>query len=155
MIAFAVWALPKLKGIGRIILWIALLATLFLPFAYSAGKSMDDTKLEYIEYSETVLEEAIATGQPVFVNMTAKWCVTCLVNERVALAIPQTQQIFEDQDIIYIKGDWTNYDENITQFLERYGRAGVPLYVYYKDGQETVLPQILTPSIVENALTGT
>ncbi len=152
VIAFVMWALPRLSSkFGKMLLWIILALTLAVPLLTNADDQNSD-KFESIGYSQNVLDDAIASGQPVFVNMTAKWCVTCLVNEKVALSHPQTKAIFADEDVIYIKGDWTNRNDEITKYLARYGRAGVPLYVFYKDGNETVLPQILTPEIVKNTL---
>jgi thiol:disulfide interchange protein DsbD len=91
-----------------------------------------------------------AEGRPVFVNMTAAWCVTCLVNERVAIATAPVQAAFAGHDIAYLKGDWTRQDPAITGFLRDHGRDGVPLYVYYPPGgaAPVVLPQILTESVV-------
>jgi thiol:disulfide interchange protein/DsbC/DsbD-like thiol-disulfide interchange protein len=87
-----------------------------------------------------------AQGRPVFVNMTAAWCVTCLVNERVAIATGPVQRAFAAADVAYLKGDWTRQDPAITTFLQQNGRDGVPLYVFYPPGaaQPQVLPQILT-----------
>ena len=87
-----------------------------------------------------------AQGRPVFVNMTAAWCVTCLVNERVAIATGPVQRAFAAADVAYLKGDWTRQDPAITTFLQQNGRDGVPLYVFYpaRAGQPQVLPQILT-----------
>ena len=80
-----------------------------------------------------------------FVNMTAAWCVTCLVNERVAISSDAVHRAFADRHVAYLKGDWTRQDPQITEFLRENGREGVPLYVYYpRHGQPTVLPQILT-----------
>ena len=79
---------------------------------------------------------------PVLVNMTAAWCVTCLVNERIALG-PAAAGL-DARHIAYLVGDWTRQDARITAFLHRFGRAGVPLYVFYPaDGPPRVLPQIL------------
>jgi thiol:disulfide interchange protein DsbD len=91
-----------------------------------------------------------AEGRPVFVNMTAAWCVTCLVNERVAIATAPVQSAFARRDIAYLKGDWTRQDPAITDFLRDHGRDGVPLYVYFPPGgaAPVVLPQILTESVV-------
>ncbi|MFZ0791066.1 MAG: thioredoxin family protein [Chromatiaceae bacterium] len=104
-------------------------------------------------YSPERLAEARSQDRPVFVNMTAAWCITCLVNERVALAKDSVAERFATADVLYLKGDWTNRDPQITDFLAGFGRTGVPLYVYYPPGGEPrVLPQILTPSIVTEAL---
>ncbi len=104
-------------------------------------------------YTPARLAEARAAGRPTFVNMTAAWCITCLVNERVALANAATAAAFAARDLLYLKGDWTNRDPAITAYLAGFGRSGVPLYVYYPPGGEPrVLPQLLTPSIVQQAL---
>jgi thiol:disulfide interchange protein DsbD len=109
--------------------------------------------LTAIAYSPARLEAARAAGRPVFVNMTAAWCITCLVNERVALSTPAVAAAFAERDLLYLKGDWTHRDPQISAFLERFGRSGVPLYVYYPAGGEPqVLPQLLTESIVLQAL---
>ena len=90
-----------------------------------------------------------AEGRPVFVNMTAAWCVTCLVNERVALGSEPVRRAFADHHVVYLKGDWTRQDPAITDYLRENGRDGVPLYVYYPPrGQPEVLPQILTENSV-------
>ena len=81
--------------------------------------------------------------------MTAAWCVTCLVNERVALDTQAVRKAFDQRHVAYLKGDWTRQDPAITAYLRQNGRDGVPLYVYYPPhGQPDVLPQILTESIV-------
>ena len=74
------------------------------------------------------------------------WCVTCLVNERVAISSEAVQRAFADRHVTYLKGDWTRQDPAITLYLRENGRDGVPLYVYYPphDGRPAVLPQILT-----------
>ncbi|MFH1814056.1 MAG: protein-disulfide reductase DsbD domain-containing protein [Pseudomonadota bacterium] len=101
-------------------------------------------------YTPARLSELRAAGRPVFINMTAAWCVTCLVNEKVALSTTGVQQAFETRGITYMKGDWTRSDPLITDFLRQHGRDGVPLYVYFPpDGAPpAVLPQILTEQIV-------
>ncbi|RUO32685.1 thiol:disulfide interchange protein [Aliidiomarina sanyensis] len=97
--------------------------------------------------------ETLKGEQPVFVNMTADWCITCLANERVALETSSTRALFAEHDITYLKGDWTLRDERITAYLEQYQRNGVPLYVLYWPGQEPqILPQILTNGIVSEAI---
>ena len=106
-------------------------------------------------FSPERLEHLIADPeQAVLVNMTADWCVTCLVNERVALNTEPVRQALVSNNIIYLKGDWTRRDPVITEYLARYERNGVPLYVVYprNGGQPRVLPQILTPGLVVQAL---
>ena len=90
----------------------------------------------------------------VLVNMTADWCVTCLVNERVALNNDAVRQALDDHNVVYMKGDWTRRDERITDYLASYQRNGVPLYALYPyDGGEPVLlPQVLSPGLVVAAI---
>jgi thiol:disulfide interchange protein DsbD len=88
--------------------------------------------------------------------MTADWCVTCLVNERVALDTEAVRRAMRDHDVVYLKGDWTRRDPAITRYLERFDRNGVPLYVFYPAADAAspvVLPQILTPATVVDILT--
>lgn len=102
-------------------------------------------------YSREKFEALRAEGRPVFLNFTAAWCITCLVNERVALNRPDVAAAFRTGDVTYLKGDWTNQDAEITAKLEEFGRSGVPLYVFYpagRDSQPVVLPQLLTVDIV-------
>ena len=95
------------------------------------------------------LDELLAADRPVFVNMTAAWCITCLVNEHAALSTAAVKAAFAARNIAYLKGDWTSRNPEITRVLERHGRSGVPLYLLYAGGAEpVVLPQILTPAIV-------
>ena len=95
-------------------------------------------------FSQQKLDTLLAAGQPVFVNMTAAWCITCLVNERTALSTGAVREAFAGKRIAYLKGDWTNRNPEITRLLEKFGRSGVPLYVLYRNGREpVVLPQIL------------
>lgn len=107
-----------------------------------------------IPYSPSRLAELRAEGRPVFIDMTAAWCVTCLINERVALSTEAVRQAFAKRNIAYLKGDWTRADPAITRFLRDHKRDGVPLYVFYpKNGSApVVLPQILTESIVLNEI---
>jgi thiol:disulfide interchange protein len=105
--------------------------------------------LAYEPFTPERLAALEAARKPVFVNLTAAWCVTCLLNERVALDNNAVHKAFVARGIVPLKGDWTNRNPEITDFLQRFGRSGVPLYLYY-DGVDppVVLPQILTAAIV-------
>lgn len=107
-------------------------------------------------YSGNALDKLRAAGVPVFVNVTADWCITCLVNERVALSSPEVMRAFRANGVRYLKGDWTRRSPELTALLARFGRAGVPLYVLYpvgaSDGEAIVLPQILTAGTVVDAV---
>ncbi|MFT9063064.1 MAG: protein-disulfide reductase DsbD domain-containing protein [Acetobacter persici] len=105
-------------------------------------------------FSEARLKELHAAGKPVFVDMTAAWCITCLVNEKVALDIPGTQAELAARGVTVLRGDWTNHDPAISAFLKAHGRDGVPFYLYVPaNGPEVVLPQILTPGLVTSTIT--
>ena len=105
-------------------------------------------------YSAARLAALRAEGRPVFVNMTAAWCVTCLVNERIALSSDAVKRAFAERNVAYLKGDWTRADPAISDFLREHGRDGVPLYVLFppKGGDGVVLPQVLTASAVLEVL---
>jgi thiol:disulfide interchange protein DsbD len=94
-----------------------------------------------------------AEGRPVFVNVTAAWCITCKVNERVALATGSFRDLLARTGTVYLEADWTRRDPDVSHYIETFGRAGVPLYVYYPAGAAPeVLPQILTPATLEDVL---
>ena len=81
--------------------------------------------------------------------MTAAWCLSCLVNEKIALSPPAVRQAFARSNIAYLKGDWTRQDPAISSFLHTLGQDGVPLYVFYAPGRPPiVLPQILSESTI-------
>lgn len=90
----------------------------------------------------------------VLVNMTADWCITCKVNEGVALSTDAVRTALGANDVVYMKGDWTRRDDAITAYLSQFGRNGVPLYVLYPHdgGEPKVLPQVLSPGLVVNAI---
>ncbi len=95
-----------------------------------------------------------AEGRPVFVNLTAAWCISCKVNERLALKTDAVQSAFATLNVAYLTGDWTRGDPTITALLRAHGREGVPLYLFYPagGGAPVVLPQILTEGIVLQTL---
>jgi thiol:disulfide interchange protein len=103
------------------------------------------------------LAELRARDTPVFVNFTAAWCITCLVNERIALSSPAVTDAFTRKGAAYLKADWTNRDPQITEVLASFGRSGVPLYVVYpstraSSNEPTVLPAVLTEGLVLEAV---
>jgi DsbC/DsbD-like thiol-disulfide interchange protein/cytochrome c biogenesis protein CcdA len=126
-----------------------------LPSGYAPpSRDLTASLLEPQAFSRDVLAEARNSGQPVFVWFTADWCVTCKVNESVAIERESTADAFEEAGVVAIVGDWTVRDEEITMFLTEQGAAGVPLYLWYEPGQEAEqLPQVLTPEMLsERAL---
>lgn len=113
-------------------------------------ESILDTK----SFSEKALVKARRSGKPVFVYMTADWCLTCKVNEEVAIERQETKAAFDKAGVIVLRGDWTRRDPEITRYLTAQGAAGVPLYVWYAPGRGgEQLPQVLTPALLaEKAL---
>jgi thiol:disulfide interchange protein DsbD len=106
-------------------------------------------------WSADRVRELQARGQPVFVNFTAAWCITCKVNEQVALERDAVRELMQSRNIAYLEGDWTRRDAAIADELARHGRSGVPLYLAFPGepgAPPRVLPQILTEDIVLEAL---
>ncbi len=122
--------------------------------AVAAATAGGKVELENQAWSAEKVEALRAAGHPVLVNFTAAWCVTCQVNDAVALATPGVAAALKRDDAVYLVGDWTNRDAAIAGVLSQFGRAGVPLYlVYGKDGgPPKVLPQLLTEGLVVKAL---
>lgn len=112
------------------------------------------TELTWETYTPAKAAAAIAEGQPVFINFTAKWCLVCLLNDKSSLSSAAFQDIVRRRNIRLLKADWTNRDESIRHALQTYKRNSIPLYVYYPAGSNTpqILPQLLTPDILQDRL---
>jgi thiol:disulfide interchange protein DsbD len=105
-------------------------------------------------FSRSHLAETVSGANPVFVDVTADWCITCIANEKAVLETDSIQQAFQQQGVIYYVIDWTNYDPAVANFLEEFQRNGIPFYLVYPGNNQPpqVLPQILTKQIVLDAL---
>ena len=105
-------------------------------------------------FSPERLAELRGQGKPIFVNFTAAWCITCQVNERVAMSGAKVAEAFSRNGAVYLKADWTRRDAVIAKTLAEHGRAGVPLYLVYGAGgrDPVVLPQLLTEDVVVDAI---
>lgn len=162
LVGFGAWAwgiaqqaearLGRIAGAAAIVAALAL-----LPLVHGAApavtRSADSAGGE--AWSAARVAALRAEGRPVFVNLTAAWCITCKVNERVALATDGVRRAFAERNVAYLTGDWTRGDPEISALLRAHARDGVPLYLFYPAGGTVplVLPQILTEGIVLRAIT--
>lgn len=175
LISFSIWVTrhtPKrqpwagaVHGVSYTALVMALvivaLSSMQAPMTEIKNK-VEESVLGHQAYTRMALDEALKGNDPIFVNMTAAWCITCKVNDRIALSTDATEALFKEKKVIYFQGDWTSRNAEITEFLANYGRSGVPLYVYYgprdtETGQRPdpqVLPQILTTGLVADYING-
>ncbi len=170
LLAIAGWFLGRWPAqrwattVAGLILVAALVACITAPRGLSGGPSSAPTLPSsegpaarsdtWQPWSADAVQHALAEGQPVFVDFTASWCLSCQVNERVALDRPEVVQAFAAANVALFRADWTRADPAITQALTDLGRSGVPVYALYTPGQSEpqLLPQVLTPGIVTDAL---
>ncbi len=121
----------------------------------SVARSATATHDDYQTWSPDAVQAALAKGQPVFVDFTAAWCLSCKVNERVALGTTSVKDAFAQKNVALFRADWTRQDPVISQTLQKFNRDGVPLYLLYSPkapDAPQVLPEVLTPGIVLDAL---
>lgn len=164
LVSLAAWLFGQAQNAGRLgtsaafaaiaaIGAVALMVGVARAPAAVAGSTSPSGESE--PYSAERVAQLRAEGRAVFVNYTAAWCITCLMNERVALSTNDVKAAFKAGNYVYLKADWTNRDTEIAKSLASFGRSGVPLYVVYRPGAEPeVLPQLLTPGLVTAALAG-
>jgi thiol:disulfide interchange protein DsbD len=132
---------------------LALAALLILPFFRPSITTPTLTLPNAEPYSPSRLAALQSANTPVFIDMTAAWCVTCLVNDRTTLQSPAVQATLSAHHVKILVGDWTDRNPAITAFLAENHRAGVPLYLYLPpNAPPKTLPQILTPDIIEEAV---
>jgi thiol:disulfide interchange protein DsbD len=134
-----------------------------LEFAEDDCKSTEVAALDTLDFSEEIpwqpfSNEAVASlaGEPIFIDFTADWCLTCKVNEQQILETEGVRQHMADKGIVPLKADWTRNDPVITEWLARFGKAGVPFYLVIPadpSAAPIALPEVITPNIVKDALT--
>jgi thiol:disulfide interchange protein DsbD len=179
-----VWVLGQMKGVnaivslGAILLVIAMMAwikgSFWTPVSSTRSRAFalvalivvlavagaaygfvtKPSQLVWQPFNQEALDNAIASGRPVFVDFTADWCITCKSNERFAIDTPQVRDEFSKRKVVMLKADWTNGDPSITAILKRYGRAGVPMYLVYPSGanEPVLLPELISTQSVVSAL---
>jgi len=112
---------------------------------------------QWVPFTPEIVAKYRSEGRPVFVDFTASWCLSCQVNERVVLNRADVQQRLKSSGVALVRADWTRHDETIAQTLASLGRDGVPTYALYSADPKAppvLLPEVLTPDIVLNALDG-
>ncbi len=161
LLAATLWWFERSRsrsGFSRV--FVAVLAALTLvPLYYLAhvpAPAQVATVTEgVVAYTPEKLAELRKAGTPVFVDMTADWCVTCKANEHAVLDTDAFRDLLKRTGAVYMKGDWTDVNPTIAAFLQQYHSPGVPLYVVFpgNGGEGQKLPTVLTSSLVEAALT--
>ncbi|MCJ2138001.1 thioredoxin family protein [Methylobacterium sp. J-026] len=163
LVSFAAWAWERGRGaapgaarIAQVCAALALFAVAALALTLPqdrAGPGAQAFTGGTEPFTQARLDTLVNAGRPVFVNMTAAWCITCAVNETTSLSTKAVRTAMTERGVTYLKGDWTNQNPEITRLLEKHGRSGVPLYLLYAGaGEPLVLPQILTEGTVLQAL---
>ena len=115
----------------------------------------DETAINWLDYSPELMEKLAREGRTVFLDFTAKWCLSCQVNERVTLDKKEVADKLRELGVAAVKADWTRFDARITRALAGLGKNSIPVYVIYSGENHRnrkVLPEIITPAIVLEAL---
>jgi thiol:disulfide interchange protein DsbD len=164
LVAFAGW----IFGAGGRKWWSAVLALaviaagvwFFLGSAMTkSGKGAETATANAVgitwePFSPDRVEAARKAGQPVFIDFTAAWCANCILNERTVLNTTAIGAAFKEKKVLTLKADWTDFDPVITEWLKKFDRIGVPVYVLYRPGEEApvVFPELLKQKLVLDAL---
>jgi thiol:disulfide interchange protein len=160
LLAMTLWWFERSRGRGLfsrawvVVLALITLAPLYYLATLPATAHATETSNGVVAYSPEKLQALRNAGTPVFVDMTADWCVTCKANEHAVLDGDAFQALLKRTGTVYMKGDWTDVNPTISAFLEQYHSPGVPLYVVFpkNGGPGHELPTVLTESLVEDAV---
>ena len=154
LITTGLWLIEKNNSEKNWVKWLIRLPFLLLfifslwliPTSYS---DLDESKQDQLTYTPQLLDDLREENSLVFLNFTADWCITCKVNEAVALKTTKVSKLLADKNITYLEADWTRKDPIISSTLEQYGRTGLPLYLLFPSkGDPLILPEILTEDIL-------
>jgi thiol:disulfide interchange protein DsbD len=142
--------------VGAIAVCVYGVTVLAAPVTSAAGEAASPGATRWEPWSQALVDKYRAQGRPVFVDFTASWCLSCQVNERVALRTAPVDAAFQKANVALLKADWTNRDDAIANALTSLGRSGVPAYAFYASNANsaapTLLPEALTPGIVIDAI---
>jgi thiol:disulfide interchange protein DsbD len=145
------------RSVSRALALAALLAAAWVAWpllndAAAAGVKPSAAS-DWQPWSRARLDELVNAGQPVFVDFTAAWCVSCQANKKLVLEREDALKSFAEKKVVLLRADWTRRDPEITAALAEFRRSGVPVYALYRPGKSTlVLPEILTPGGLRQAL---
>jgi suppressor for copper-sensitivity B len=146
------WRIAASTGVATAVLVALALASTAQPPAV-VSKTGGSQLIPWIRFDRQEAESLARSGHLVFVDVTADWCFTCKVNERLALETPVVAASFERHGVIAMKADWTNRDEDIARFLSDHGKYGIPFYLLYRPGDEPHLfSELLTKEAVVEAV---
>lgn len=162
-VSFAVWlaGAAQSKNLKRISVFVTLF-TLFLIIVglYSLSpvrlSEKEKNRIDWIDYNAAEIQDYRQAGVPVFIKFSAKWCLTCLVNEKTVFSSEEIAKAFRQKGVVAFSADWTNRSDEITAALESFGRGGIPLYVYYApySKQPRILPQLVTSKTILSLVDG-
>ncbi len=154
------WVVASILAIGGYVAFIegaldVRAAIAGTPVLSSSTGNTRSNEVAWEPFSLPALESYLQKERPVFLDFTAEWCLTCKVNERTIIADKRVQDKLRSSGIVTMKADWTNRNPDITRLLAKFGRSGVPLYVLFPHGRPNepiILPEVLTPTILLDAL---
>lgn len=159
--SFALWCGRSNKSLVRTCAWaigfvgfiwsIQSVQKASVAFAFDSPAQAVASNSQWVPYDPIRIEIARNAGQPVFVDFTAAWCITCQVNKKVVLETTAALEIFKKNKVLLMRADWTRQDPLITHALAKLGRSSVPVYVFYGKSESAprLLPQILRLSMIE------
>ncbi|AQQ68341.1 glucan 1,4-alpha-glucosidase [Microbulbifer agarilyticus] len=162
VIVFAFWLGRHAFRGSRWLAWGLVLAALAASFSAanrlqeqgvaSGSVQQQEAAAGWQPYDRNAIAQALASGQAVFIDYTAAWCITCQVNKKLVLDTAEVADLFRENDVYLVRADWTNQDPEITRALGELGRNSVPVYAWYPAGERTpvLLPQILQVSMIKD-----
>jgi len=155
LIALGLWLMEKTQNSASILRRLTLIFSLGLMIfsiwllPITSDNNSPGLKNEENAFSVQKLNSLRSEQKMVFLNFTADWCITCKVNEAIALNQDKVKKVLDEKNIIYLKADWTRKDPEIASMLASYGRTGVPLYLLFpSQGDPIILPELLTEDLL-------